>query len=107
MPPEASSWRRPPVADVGQFRQYQQRAQQVGKNMPTSESLANAQQLLQALPRSCLTPRDQDPSLRDQREAQLNIVNYLERKQQQSGRGRAQRAGYSRTQEPPERRGYN
>jgi predicted Zn-dependent protease len=107
LPPEASSWRRPPVADVQQFRQYQQRAQQVGKNMPTSESLANAQQLLQAMPRSCLTPRDQDPSLRDQHEAQLNIVNYLERKQQQSGRGRAQRAGYSRQQEPPERRGYN
>jgi predicted Zn-dependent protease len=103
LPPEASGWRQPPVADVQQFRQYQQRAQQVTKNMPTSESLANAQQLLQALPRSCLTPRDQDASLRDQRDAQMNIINYLER----HPKGHAQRAGYTSAQEPPERRGYN
>src|SRR4051812_46831241 len=93
LPPEASSWRRPPVADVQQFRQYAQRAQDVGKNMPTSESLASAQQLLQALPRSCLTPRDQDPSLRDQHEAQLNLLDYLQR--QKAARAKAQKAGYS------------
>jgi predicted Zn-dependent protease len=106
LPAEASSWRRPPVADPQQFRQYQQRAQQVGAKMPTSESLANAQQLLQAMPRSCLTPRDQDPSLRDQREAQAHIVNYLERSKK-SGKNHAQKAAYEHQQETPERRGYN
>jgi predicted Zn-dependent protease len=113
LPPEASSWRRQPVADVQEFRRLQQRAQDVGKTMPTSESLANAQQLLQALPRSCLTPRDQDPSLRDQREAQINIIDYLERRKAARGQSRAQRAGYDsgqptyRRRDLPERRGYN
>jgi predicted Zn-dependent protease len=93
LPPEASQWRRPPVAAGAQFRQMQQRAQEVGRKMPTSESLANAQQLLRALPRSCLTPRDQE-ALPDQHEAQLNIIDKLERQKAQQN-GKAQRAGYS------------
>jgi predicted Zn-dependent protease len=95
LPPEASQWRRPPVASPSEFRQLQQRAQQLGKNMPTSESLANAQQLLAALPRSCLTPRDQ-VALPDQHNAQLNVIDQLERSKRQQ-RGRAQRAGYSQS----------
>jgi predicted Zn-dependent protease len=95
LPPEASQWRRPPVAGPAEFRQIQQRAQQLGKNMPTSESLANAQQLLRALPRSCLTPRDQE-ALPDQREAQMNIIEYLERQKGQQNT-RAQRASYSQS----------
>jgi len=96
LPPQASQWRRPPVAEPAQFRQIQQRAQQLGKNMPTSESLANAQQLLQAMPRSCLTPRDQ-VALPDQHNAQLNIIDQLERHKQQQKGGKAQRAGYSQS----------
>ena len=97
LPPEASQWRRPPVADGAQFRQMQQRAQEVGRKMPTSESLANAQQLLRAMPRSCLTPRDQE-ALPDQREAQLSIIEYLERHKAQQN-SKAQRAGYSQSTE--------
>ena len=83
LPPEAQRWQRPALAQGGAFRQLQQRAVAVGKNMPTSESLANAQQLLRAMPRSCLTPRDQE-ALPDQREAQLNIIEYLRQRQQAS-----------------------
>lgn len=92
LPPEASDWRRPPVADGGEFRRLQQRAQEVGKSMPTSESVANAKQLLQALPRSCLTPRDQE-ALPDQRDAQMQLIEKLERQKAAQNQGRAQRAG--------------
>lgn len=47
---------RPPVATPAEFASLQMRAAQIGKSMPTDEQLANTQQLLQALPRSCLTP---------------------------------------------------
>jgi predicted Zn-dependent protease len=80
LPPEADRWLQPAVAEGPAFRQLQQRAVAVGKTMPTSESLANAQQLLQAMPRSCLTPRDQE-ALPDQREAQIGIIEYLKRQQ--------------------------
>jgi predicted Zn-dependent protease len=106
LPPEAKRWLQPPVADGPAFRQLQQRAVAVGKTMPTSESLANAQQLLQAMPRSCLTPRDQE-ALPDQREAQLGIIEYLKR--QQAAEGRAQRAGANdrRSAAPARNRRYD
>jgi predicted Zn-dependent protease len=87
LPPEAQRWQRPAIAQGGEFRQLQQRSVAVGKTMPTSESLANAQELLRAMPRSCLTPRDQE-ALPDQREAQMNIIELLERRKQAAG-GRA------------------
>lgn len=102
LPPEADQWRRPPVAAPAEFRQLQQRALAVGRNTPTDQQLANAQQLLQAMPRSCLTPRDGE-SLPDQRQAQMNIIDYLQRQKQgqqgqqrpgQRGRRRAQQAAY-------------
>ena len=88
LPPEAKGWRKAPVAEPQEFRRLQQRAAEVGRNMPTSESVAQAKQLLQALPRSCLTPRDQE-ALPDQREAQINIIEELQRrKAQQKGKAR-------------------
>lgn len=53
LPPEARSWRRPPVADPNQFHQLQARANQVAQTMPDDKTLAKAQQLLNAFP-SCV-----------------------------------------------------
>ena len=105
LPAEADRWRKQPVADERELARLKERATEVGRRMPTSESLANAQQLLRAMPRSCLTPRDQE-ALPDQREAQLNIIELLQRQQQKQG-GNAQRAAYSDEQIRQQRRGYN
>ena len=105
LPPEAREWRRPPVADTQELARLKRRADEVGRNMPTSESLSNAKELLAAMPRSCLTPLDQSPALRDQREAQLDLIQRAEQEKKQARGGKAQRAAYRTT--PGERRGYN
>jgi predicted Zn-dependent protease len=119
LPPEAREWRRQPVAGPQELARLKQRAEEVGRNMPSSESLANAKELLAAMPRSCLTPLDQSPALRDQREAQVDLIQRAEQeKQQRQGgrRARAQRAAAEeqRADDRParprrlgERRGYN
>ena len=58
LPANASSWRQPPIADVRQFAQLRARAAQLGKTMPDDSKLQNSQQLLAALPRSCVAPED-------------------------------------------------
>jgi predicted Zn-dependent protease len=58
LPPGASKWREPPIANAAQFAALKQRAIEVGKQMPTDEQLENAQTLLSAVP-SCLLPVDQ------------------------------------------------
>jgi predicted Zn-dependent protease len=72
--PEARQWARPPVADAARFRQLQDRAAQLSKTLPDDASLAKAQTLLAALPRSCLTPAIQE----DQIEAQKRLQRDLE-----------------------------
>lgn len=56
LPPTAKSWLKPPVADAQQFKTLQERAKALSAKMPDDKSIANAQKILQALPRSCLTP---------------------------------------------------
>lgn len=56
LPPQAAEWRKPPVASPATFRQLQQRALALGKTTPDDKSIANAQQVLAALPRSCVIP---------------------------------------------------
>ena len=63
LPPNASQWRQPPVADQAKFKQLQARAAELGKKLPDDKSLANSQQLLQALPRSCVAPLPQKDEL--------------------------------------------
>ena len=58
LPPNAKDWRKPPIADAAKFKQLQDRARQLSKTMPNDQQLANSQQLLQALPRSCVAPVD-------------------------------------------------
>ena len=58
LPPSASQWRKPPIASPKEFAQLQRRAAELGKTLPSDQTLANSQELLQALPRSCLMPAD-------------------------------------------------
>jgi hypothetical protein len=58
LPPEAASWRRPPVANAQQLAAHKSRLQQVAAGMPSDQSLEKAQTLLDAAP-THLVPRDQ------------------------------------------------
>jgi predicted Zn-dependent protease len=63
LPPEASSWRRAPLAPGAEFKNLQNRAITLGKSLPSDKSLENSQELLQALPRSCVAPIDPQDAL--------------------------------------------
>jgi hypothetical protein len=89
LPPEASRWRRPPVAGPAQLRQLQQRASELSRTMPNDQQIAQSKELLQALPRSCLTPRDQ-VELPDQKAAQVDLLQKLQA-QRDAQQGQAQR----------------
>ena len=56
LPPQADQWRRDPVAGTKRFKDLQARAARLGKTLPSDQTLANSQELLQALPRSCVAP---------------------------------------------------
>jgi predicted Zn-dependent protease len=73
LPPEASSWRKPPVADAARFAALQKRATEIGQRTRSSDQLAKAQTLLSAVP-SCVTPEDQP----DQKAAQRKLAMALE-----------------------------
>jgi len=92
LPAEASRWRREPVAGPAQLRQIQQRATELSKTMPNDQQIANSKELLQAMPRSCLTPRDQ-VELPDQHAAQVDLLQKLQaqRDAQQGSQGRRRR----------------
>jgi len=79
LPAASASWRKPPIASPEQFRQLQQRAATVGQSMPDDKALANAQQLLQAMPRSCWTP----VQMNDQVQARQRILQQLKQQQTQ------------------------
>lgn len=78
LPPSAKSWQKPPVADAQQFKALQARAKQVGAKMPTDETIATAQKILQAMPRSCLTPTIPP----DQTKARQDLVQMTKQKQE-------------------------
>lgn len=75
LPPSASKWRQAPVANTSEFRRLQARAAAVGRTMPTDESLRKTQQLLAAMPRSCLTPSIQE----DQKKAEMVVMRDIDR----------------------------
>jgi len=77
LPPEAASWRRPPVASPSEFKKLQARAISVGKNVPSDQSLENSKELLQALPRSCVAPVDPQDAL-DARQRIVDKANATE-----------------------------
>ena len=89
LPRDAEQWRRPPVADGARFKQLQARAAKLGESLPNDQTLAGSQQLLQALPRSCVSPVDPP----DAQQARKRIVEQAQEAQKQPG---------DRAQAPPE-----
>jgi predicted Zn-dependent protease len=71
LPPDASQWRRPDIADAAKFKQLQARANELAKSLPDDTKLASSQKLLQALPRSCVAPANPDPPDAQQARQQL------------------------------------
>ena len=98
LPPEASQWRQPPVASPKEFQRLQARAQELGKTLPSDKTLANSQQLLQALPRSCVMPIDPP----DAQQAREEIVEEAQEAQKQE-QGRPARKKKSAAAPPPDR----
>jgi predicted Zn-dependent protease len=82
LPPQASQWRKPPVATPQQFAELQQRAAKLGKSHASDKTLANSQTLLAALPRSCVMPID-PPQAVQAREKLVKDAQAAEAKQQQ------------------------
>jgi predicted Zn-dependent protease len=84
LPPNAKQWLRPPIASPAQYRQIQARANQLGKTLPDDKSLANSQQLLQALPRSCVAPEDPADAIRAREEIARKAEEAQKRQHQQA-----------------------
>jgi predicted Zn-dependent protease len=63
LPPHAGQWQRPAVATGQRFKDLQARAARLGKTLPSDQTLANSQELLQALPRSCVAPVEPEDAL--------------------------------------------
>ena len=85
LPPNAESWRRPPVAGPKRFKELQARAARLGKDLPDDTTLTGTQELLRALPRSCIAP-DADPP--DAIEARERLVERANAAQAQQSRRR-------------------
>jgi len=66
LPPEATSWRKPPIADAAKFEELKARAAEVAKTTKKDTELGKAQLLLRAVP-SCLLPVD-SPAQKDAQE---------------------------------------
>ena len=84
LPKPVSQLRRPPVATAAEFRRHQADAVRVAKNTPDDKSLAKTQQLLAAIPRSCLTPVDPP----DQEQARQELLRDLKAKQAGEQKGK-------------------
>jgi predicted Zn-dependent protease len=79
LPPDAEKWRRPPIADEAKFAALQRRAADLAKRLPDDKSIQNSQQLLAALPRSCIVPTDPPDAI----QARQEIAQKAEAAQQQ------------------------
>ena len=69
--------RRPDIATPAQFDRHKADARDAGKRTADDKSLAKTQQLLTAMPRSCLTPTMPN----DQMDAQQQILQQMKQKQ--------------------------
>ena len=61
-------YRRPTISSDEELHSLQQRAVALSKKIPDDKSLANSQQLLQALPRSCIASDPNPPDAQDARQ---------------------------------------
>ncbi len=64
-------YRRPDIATPEEFARYKERAARMAREIPDDKSLNNSQQLLQALPRSCIAS---DPNPPDAQEARKHLA---------------------------------
>lgn len=55
LPPQAASWRKPPVAKPARFKALQERAAEIARSLPPDKSLNGAKLLLASFP-SCVSP---------------------------------------------------
>jgi predicted Zn-dependent protease len=67
-------YRRPNIATPEQFLAYRQRAAELAGQIPDDKSLHNSQQLLQALPRSCIAADPNPPDAQDARQQLLKAL---------------------------------
>jgi predicted Zn-dependent protease len=82
---DARRFQRSPTADGEEFRRLQRRAVEVGRTMPTDKSLQGTQELLRALPRSCLTPAVHEDQIEAQRRLQRDLED-ADRRERRSRR---------------------
>ena len=85
LPPEASQWRTPPIADSSKFSQLLARANDLSKTTPSDTQLASSQKLLQALPRSCVAPDPDPPDAQQARDQLAKQANNNQKKKQKQG----------------------
>jgi predicted Zn-dependent protease len=86
LPPAAESWRKPPVASDAEFERLKARAAQLAKTTPDDSTLQNSQQLLAALPRSCIIPYTTQDEVKA-RQAIAARAEQVQQQQQQQGSG--------------------
>lgn len=82
LPPDEKNWKKPPIADAREFNQLQDRAANLAKKLPDDKSLQNSQELLQALPRSCVAPVD-PPDAEQARDRIVKRANEQQKSQSQ------------------------
>jgi predicted Zn-dependent protease len=68
-------YRQPDIASPAEFKTYVARAARLSKTTPDDKSLANSQQLLQSLPRSCVATDPNPPDAQQSRKALLDRAN--------------------------------
>jgi predicted Zn-dependent protease len=86
--PDAERYRQPPVATPARFRALQDRTVQVARTMPSDTTLSKqTQELLQALPRSCLTPAVQADQVRARKQLQDDLERQSQHQQQRASAG--------------------
>jgi predicted Zn-dependent protease len=85
LPANARTWSKPPIAAVTQFASLKATAAADSRRMPDDTTLANSQQLLAALPRSCVVPVPQQ----DEVQARQAIADRAQKAQQKQAAGGA------------------
>ena len=76
LPPQAATWRKPPVARPARFRALQERAAQIARSLPADKSVKGAKLLLASFP-SCVSPTP----TKTQQDAQATLQDYLAKQQ--------------------------
>jgi predicted Zn-dependent protease len=108
--PEADRLGRPPVANASRFKDLQDRANRLAKTLPSDKTLAQTQELLQALPRSCLTPAVQDDQVKARKRLQRDLEAAQDRRRTSAGPAGGTSSSYAASPDdtisspPPSRR---